>query len=88
MSSNAAVTVAKNKFSLAKGNLHASQGGAISSTTIQTYQSQLDMGLELDRKAKIDKYDEVVSVYNKALLSDMVIPIIDQVSVRNHIVSY
>ncbi|TGO11294.1 hypothetical protein BTUL_0113g00240 [Botrytis tulipae] len=85
LSSNAAVTIAKNKFTLAKGNLHALPNGAISSTKIQTYQSQLDIGLELDRKAKVDKYDEVVSVYNKALLSEIIIPIIDQTLANNFV---
>ncbi|KAF7948284.1 uncharacterized protein EAE97_003695 [Botrytis byssoidea] len=83
--SNAAVTIAKNKFTLAKGNLHALPNGAISSTKIQTYQSQLDIGLELDRKAKVDKYDEVVSVYNQALLSEIIIPITDQTLANNFI---
>ncbi|KAF7901924.1 uncharacterized protein EAF01_007222 [Botrytis porri] len=43
------------------------------------------MGLELYRKAKVDKYDEVVSVYNKALLSEVVIPIIDQTLANNFV---
>ncbi|THV43701.1 hypothetical protein BGAL_1064g00010 [Botrytis galanthina] len=85
LSSSAAVTIAKNKFTLAKGNLHALPNGAISSTKIQTYQSQLDMGLELDRRAKVDKYDEVVSVYNKALLSEIIMPIIDQTLANNFV---
>ncbi|QSZ35436.1 hypothetical protein DSL72_008306 [Monilinia vaccinii-corymbosi] len=78
VTSNAAVTDARNKFTLAKGRLNALPNGTISTTTIQTYQLQLDSGLELDRRAKVDKYDEVVSVYNKALLTELVIPIVDQ----------
>ncbi|ESZ95384.1 hypothetical protein SBOR_4240 [Sclerotinia borealis F-4128] len=83
VTSNAAVTDAKNKFTLAKGKLNTLPNGTISSTVIQTYQLQLDMGLELDRKAKVDKYDEVVSVYNKALLTELVIPIVDQTLANN-----
>ncbi|TGO42495.1 hypothetical protein BHYA_0008g00860 [Botrytis hyacinthi] len=85
LSSSVAVIIAKNKFTLARGNFHALPNGAISSTKVQTYQSQLDVGLELDRKANVDKYDEAVSVYNKALLSEIIIPIVDQTLANNFV---
>jgi len=61
-----------------KQNLHVQENGTISKSLIDTYQSQLDSGIRLSKVAKLSKYDEVVSVYNKALLTGIILPVIDQ----------
>jgi hypothetical protein len=60
--------------------LHLQPDGAVSKSIIDTTRSQIESSLKVGKTAKLAKYDEVVSVYNKTLLTKFVVPIIDQVS--------
>ena len=59
--------------------LHTREGGTISAGIINTFQSKLDDETDRGKAAKLGKYDEVTSIYNKALLTSIVVPIIDTV---------
>ena len=67
-----------NGFEALKSRWQLKPDGVVSQTILQTASATLGeaMGVEID--AKLVKYDEVVSAYNKALLSEIVVPLIDK----------
>jgi hypothetical protein len=76
----AKMTEARNKFTLLQASLNVQKDGMISASILATSLSKLESGLKLGKKEKLSKYDEVVSMYNKALLTSVLIPVIDIVS--------
>jgi hypothetical protein len=76
----AKMTEARNKFTLLQASLNVQKDGVISASILATSLSKLESGLKLGKKEKLSKYDEVVSMYNKALLTSVLIPVIDIVS--------
>jgi hypothetical protein len=71
-------------FNRSKEGLRVLENGSISKSIIATYQSQLNTGIRLGKEAKLSKYDEVVSIYNKALLTGILLPIIDRALANNY----
>lgn len=60
-------------------NLHIQPNGVVSSSIIQSFRHELQEAFDLAKNAKVDKYNEVVSIYNKALLTSIIVPIVDTV---------
>lgn len=76
---NALQTQALAKFNLLTTTLGAKSGGSVSSSVVETYSAQLTDGTALGKREKLDKYDEIVGMYNKTLLAGVVTPVIDKV---------
>lgn len=68
------------KFTVLTQTLGVQSSGAVSTSVVETYSSQLQDGLKLGKSEKMDKYDEIVGMYNKTLLAGVVTPVIDKVS--------
>lgn len=71
---------ARNKYELLLTRLMIQSDGVVSKSIVETFRDQLEDGLKIGKTTKLGKYDEVVSGYNKALLTSIVVPVIDQVS--------
>lgn len=76
---NALQTQALEKFNLLTTTLGVKSGGSVSSSVVETYSAQLTDGTALGKREKLDKYDEIVGMYNKTLLAGVVTPVIDKV---------
>lgn len=72
-------TQAREKFTLLMTTLGVRSAGAVSTSVVQTYSAQLEDGLRLGKSQKLDKYDEIVGMYNKTLLAAVATPVIDKV---------
>lgn len=72
-------TQARQKFTLLISTLGVRPGGSVSTSVVQTYSAQLEDGLKLGKSQKVDKYDELVGMYNKTLLAGVATPVIDKV---------
>ena len=72
-------TQAREKFTLLKKTLGIESTGSISTSVVETYSAQLGEGLRLGTREKLDKYDEIVGMYNKTLLAGVMTPVIDKV---------
>ncbi|KAI4101415.1 MAG: hypothetical protein LQ339_005064 [Xanthoria mediterranea] len=66
------------KFTVLTQTLGVQSSGAVSTSVVETYSSQLQDGLKLGKSEKMDKYDEIVGMYNKTLLAGVVTPVIDK----------
>ncbi|KAI4090212.1 MAG: hypothetical protein LQ344_004904 [Seirophora lacunosa] len=75
---NALQTQALEKFNLLTTTLGVKSGGSVSSSVVETYSAQLTDGTALGKREKLDKYDEIVGMYNKTLLAGVVTPVIDK----------
>ncbi|KAI4204161.1 MAG: hypothetical protein LQ350_001352 [Teloschistes chrysophthalmus] len=71
-------TQARQKFTLLISTLGVRPGGSVSTSVVQTYSAQLEDGLKLGKSQKVDKYDELVGMYNKTLLAGVATPVIDK----------
>jgi hypothetical protein len=67
-----------NGFEALKSQWRLKPDGVVSKPILQTARDTLREALDVEIKAKLVKYDEVVSAYNKALLSEIVVPLIDK----------
>ncbi|KAL8289404.1 hypothetical protein RB597_001151 [Gaeumannomyces tritici] len=74
---NAVGTEAANSFKVVISGYNTIPGGAVSKPIVDTRTLQLTNSLAEGKAAKLSKYDEVVSVWNKALLTSIVVPIVD-----------
>ncbi|KAL9582380.1 MAG: hypothetical protein Q9203_005518 [Teloschistes exilis] len=72
-------TQAREKFTLLMTTLGVRSAGAVSTSVVQTYSAQMEDGLRLGKSQKLDKYDEIVGMYNKTLLATVATPVIDKV---------
>ena len=72
-------TQARGKFTLLKSTLNVKSSGSISTSVVETYSAQLEDGIKLGKREKLDKYDEIVGMYNKTLLAGVMTPVIDKV---------
>lgn len=74
-------TQARGKFTLLKSTLGVNSAGAVSGSVVDTYSTQLEDGITHGKREKLDKYDEIVGMYNKTLLAGAMTPVIDKVIV-------
>ena len=72
-------TQARGKFSLLQSTLGVKSSGSVSTSVVDTYSAQLEDGIRLGKREKLDKYDEIVGMYNKTLLAGAMTPVIDKV---------
>lgn len=72
-------TQALGKFTLLTTTLGIRSGGSISTSVVETYSAQLTDGIRTGKREKLDKYDEIVGMYNKTLLAGIITPVIDKV---------
>lgn len=72
-------TQARSKFSLLSSVLGVQSSGSISRSVVETYSAQIENGIKLGKLEKLDKYDEIVGMYNRTLLAGAVTPVIDKV---------
>lgn len=70
---------ARSKFILLNQTLGVKSSGTISSSVVETYSTQLEDGIKRGKKEKLDKYDEIVGMYNKTLLAGVMTPVVDKV---------
>ncbi|KAL9118633.1 MAG: hypothetical protein Q9187_004820 [Circinaria calcarea] len=71
-------TQARGKFTLLTSTLGVKSSGAISTSVVETYSAQLEDSIRLSKREKLDKYDEVVGMYNKTLLAGVMTPVVDK----------
>ncbi|KAL9578947.1 MAG: hypothetical protein Q9212_005394 [Teloschistes hypoglaucus] len=69
---------AREKFTLLITTVGVRSAGSVSTSVVQTYSAQLEDGLRLGKSQKLDKYDEIVGMYNKTLLAALATPVIDK----------
>ena len=75
---------ARQSFGLSASTLGIkSSGGSVSSSVVDTYSSQLEDSIKLGKREKLDKFDEIVGMYNKTLLAGILLPVIDKVIFRS-----
>ena len=60
-----------------------SSGGSVSASVVDTQSAQLEDSIRLGKSEKLDKYDEIVGMYNKALLAGIIQPVVDKVILRS-----
>lgn len=66
------------QFDTLKSQWQIQPDGVVSRDILETARRNLSDTLSAEVKAKLDKYDEVVSAFNKALLSTIVVPLVDR----------
>ncbi|KAK1759803.1 hypothetical protein QBC47DRAFT_116420 [Echria macrotheca] len=66
-----------NRFEALKTRFQLQPDGVVSKPILDAARHDLDDTMRQAVKGKLDKYDEVVSAYNKALLSTIVVPIVN-----------
>ena len=72
-------TQARGRFTLLTSTLGVQSSGSVSGSVVDTYSTQLEDGVKLGKREKLDKYDEIVGMYNKTLLAGAMTPVIDKV---------
>ncbi len=75
---NAKSTQILSQFEALKSQWRIQPDGVVSKNILETARRNLAETLGVEVKAKLSKYDEVVSAYNKALLSTIVVPLVDK----------
>jgi hypothetical protein len=66
------------EFEALKSQWQIQPSGVVSKDILDYAKRDLAETLDAEVKAKLAKYDEVVSAYNKALLSTIVVPLVDK----------
>lgn len=70
---------ARASFDAMLGTLSSVPGGVCSPTIFATTRESFENSLEAGRKEKLNKFDDAVDVYNKALLAGLLVPVINDV---------
>ncbi|GAB7354939.1 hypothetical protein MBLNU459_g5559t2 [Dothideomycetes sp. NU459] len=69
---------AQNKFDTLVNSLQTQKDGIVSSGVIAASQAKINTRTTVGRTEKLSKYDELVSMYNKALITSILVPVIDK----------
>jgi hypothetical protein len=71
---------ARNGYTLLLTRYALQPNGVVSKSIVATYLSQIEDVLKTEKSNKLAKYDEIVSNYNRALVTQATVPLIDSVS--------